>query len=317
MINTIFATKRDMTQAWTNTGKRLPITKCVVDENIVVGKQKTSVKPQNGKPFDRQDCLIFEIGYGRKKLKNMTKPLREKIKQSGFSFGVKKIKGIRVTDLENIDEEKLSIGRTIELEQVLEVGDVVKVIGTSKGKGFAGVVKKYGFAGGPRTHGQRDRERSPGSIGAMTDPGRVWKGKKMPGRMGGVQRTLTNLTVVYIDPETKEVWLSGPVPGHMNSIIQIIKTGKKKEIELDKQASGLAEREAASKAAAEVEQKAKEEKKKAVETEEKVKEEAEKKSKKEEKSEKKAESKESAKKEDKKSEKTEEKSEKKETKEEK
>ncbi|MCA9392106.1 50S ribosomal protein L3 [candidate division WWE3 bacterium] len=97
----------------------------------------------------------------------------------------------------------------------LTKGSVVDVTGTSKGKGFAGVVKRYSFAGGPKTHGQSDRHRAPGSIGAGTDPGRVWKGQKMPGRMGGVTVTVRNLTVV--DVKENEVYLKGAVPGTRNA----------------------------------------------------------------------------------------------------
>jgi large subunit ribosomal protein L3 len=241
MLNTIFATKGGMSQAWTKDGKRLPVTKCLVDQNIILGTQKAVVKVSQNSTFKKQPCLILEIGYGRKKLKNTPKPLRTKIEQSGFSFGPKQIRGIRLFFEEELQEEKIPFkaGQTINLEQVLEVGDVVKVQGSSKGRGFAGVVKRYGMAGGPRTHGQRDRERAVGSIGASADWGHVFKGKKMPGHYGNETVTVRNLTVVHIDPDKKEVWLSGPIPGHRNSIISITKIDKKNNLELDKVASGI------------------------------------------------------------------------------
>jgi large subunit ribosomal protein L3 len=242
MLDTIFATKRGMSQVWTNTGKRKPVTKCYVDDNIVIGKQECIAVNRKTKDLQKQPCLIFEIGYGKKKLKNTPKPLKEKIKKSGFSFGIKQVRGIKIFDTDKAEELSPEIGSSLNLSDTFEVGDVVKVTGTTKGKGFAGVVKKFKFKGGPRTHGQRDRERAPGSIGAMTDPGRVWKGKKMPGRLGGDQRTVKNLVVLHIDPEKNELWLSGPIPGHQNSIIRIVKTGKKKEIVLDKKASGIEEK---------------------------------------------------------------------------
>ncbi|MEA2056965.1 MAG: 50S ribosomal protein L3 [Patescibacteria group bacterium] len=243
MLDTIFATKRGMTQAWTKAGKRVPVTRCYVDDNIVVGKQKCIAVNNQGDDSKKQPCLIFEIGYGKKKLKNTPKPLKEKIKQSGFSFGVKQIRGVKVFNFdEKTEENGLKIGGTLNLSEILEVGDVVKVVGTSKGKGFAGVVKKYNFKGGPRTHGQRDRERSPGSIGAMTYPGRVWKGKKMPGRMGGERKTVLNLVVLYVDPDKNELWISGPIPGSITSVVQIVKTGEKRPIELNKKASGIEEK---------------------------------------------------------------------------
>ena len=127
------------------------------------------------------------------------------------------------------------------LDQVLAVGDVVKVQGTSKGRGFAGGMKRHGFSGGPATHGQSDRQRAVGSIGSGTYPGRVWKGKKMPGHYGVETRTVHGLVVLYIDPETKEVWLSGPVPGFNTSTVKIEKTGQQKKVELDLAAMGLTE----------------------------------------------------------------------------
>lgn len=95
----------------------------------------------------------------------------------------------------------------------LAVGDKVKVSGISKGKGFAGVVRRWKFAGGPRTHGQSDRERAPGSIGQTTTPGRVYKGKKMAGRLGGKRVTVKGLKVVEIKPEEKLLVLKGLIPG--------------------------------------------------------------------------------------------------------
>lgn len=103
------------------------------------------------------------------------------------------------------------------------VGDKVKVTGISKGKGFAGVVKRWGFAGGPRTRGQSDRERAPGSIGQTTTPGRVYKGKKMAGRMGGKRVTIKGLKVVEIKPEENLLVVKGLVPGPKKSVLTIKK----------------------------------------------------------------------------------------------
>jgi len=93
----------------------------------------------------------------------------------------------------------------------------VVITGTSKGRGFAGVMKRWGFAGGPKTHGQSDRERAPGSIGGTTTPGRVYKGKKMPGRMGGKRVTIKGLKIVETDKNKKVVKVSGAIPGARNS----------------------------------------------------------------------------------------------------
>lgn len=215
MLNTIFATKIGMSQAWSTLGKRLPITKLFVDDNCVL-----SVKQKEDQLFQA------ELAYGKKKLKNVSKPIRTQITKSGFSSGFKQIKAVKV-------DENTKVGDTIALDQVLTVGDVVAIQGTSKGRGFAGSIKRHNFRSGPSTHGQSDRERSPGSIGAGTDPGRVWRGKKMPGHLGVETKTVLGLVVVHIDLEKKEIWVNGPVPGHKNSIVRIQKTGAKKEIELD------------------------------------------------------------------------------------
>lgn len=108
----------------------------------------------------------------------------------------------------------------VEGEMLVNKGDVVDVAGTSKGKGFAGVVKRWGFHGGPKSHGQKDRLRAPGSIGGGTDPGRVWKGKKMPGRDGGVRVTVKNLRVVDVWDDMV-ILLKGAVPGVRNCKLEL------------------------------------------------------------------------------------------------
>jgi large subunit ribosomal protein L3 len=233
MLNSVFATKIDMTQAWSTQGKRLAVTRCKVEDNLVVGARQTEFTDKQ--THIQQPVTILEIGYGQKKLKNMTKPLQSKLQKGGFSVGAKQLRGLRV------DETELKAGDTFNAETILEVGDVVKVRGTSKGKGFAGVMKRHGFHGGQRTHGQSDRERAPGSIGAGTDPGRVWRGQRMAGHMGVDTKTISGLVVLHIDSVSGELWLSGPVPGHFSSFVQITKTGEKKEVELDKKASGIKE----------------------------------------------------------------------------
>jgi large subunit ribosomal protein L3 len=115
------------------------------------------------------------------------------------------------------------LGKETKFEETLKEGDKITVIGTSKGKGFAGVIKRHGFSGGPKTHGQSDRERAPGSIGSTTTPGRVYKGKRMAGRMGGVQVTVKNLTVCRIDTEKNLLYVCGAVPGVKRSMVIIRK----------------------------------------------------------------------------------------------
>ncbi len=243
MIVNIFATKLGMTQAWTKTGHRLAITRCKMSPMPIITKQNLEVLDKNSQVRDTFKCSILEIGYGKKKLKNMSKPLRTKMEKSGFSFGVKNIAGIRVVNdkFQPTVDDEVKAGDLVKPTQVLSVGDLVKVTGISKGRGFAGAMKRHGFSGGPKTHGQSDRARAVGSIGAGTTPGRVWKGKKMPGHYGVETKTVSGLVVVYIDEATNEVWLSGPVPGHIKANLKISKTGEKKKLELDKKASGIKE----------------------------------------------------------------------------
>jgi large subunit ribosomal protein L3 len=126
-------------------------------------------------------------------------------------------------------DEEVEEGQRV-LVDVFEVGDCVDVVGISKGRGFAGVVKRYGFRGGPKTHGQSDRLRAPGSVGATTSPGRVWKGKRMPGRMGGVRVTAQNLRVAVVDPARNLLAVCGSVPGARGGLLMIKQARKSMEL---------------------------------------------------------------------------------------
>ncbi len=133
-------------------------------------------------------------------------------------------KKISQTRIFTEDGESIAVTRILlENPADLSLGDKVKVTGVSKGKGFAGVVKRWHFAGGPRTHGQSDRERAPGSIGQTTTPGRVYKGKRMAGRLGGKQITISGLKVVEVKPEEKLLVLKGLVPGPKRAKVLITK----------------------------------------------------------------------------------------------
>ena len=121
--------------------------------------------------------------------------------------------------------EELEEGQTLTVD-VFEEGERVDIVGKSKGRGFTGVVKRYGFSGGPKTHGQSDRHRAPGSIGAGSTPGRVFKGKRMPGRMGTDTVTSQNLLISRIDPENNIIAVRGSVPGPKNGLV-IIKEARK------------------------------------------------------------------------------------------
>ncbi len=213
MVQTLFATKMHMGQAWTKSGKRVVVTKLKVESNQVVAE----------KTADRDGYQSFQIGYGLKKFKNMTKPLRTILNKSGFSFGVRQIREVKVGN----DQSTLKVGGTIAITDALQLGDMVNVQGVTKGRGFGGVMKRHGFHGGPRTHGQSDRSRAPGSIGNRTTPGRVFKGKRMAGHFGSENVTVKNLQVVYINAPENEVWVSGPVPSFNSAAVRLTVVGQK------------------------------------------------------------------------------------------
>ena len=139
--------------------------------------------------------------------------------------GQKQFKHLREFRMDDIEDIK--IGQSIDVS-IFKVGDLVDVTGISKGKGFAGVVKRYHFAGGPKTHGQSDRHRAPGSIGAGSSPGRVLKGLHMSGHMGHQRVTARNLEVFEADPARNLLVVKGAVPGARNELLLIRKSGRGK-----------------------------------------------------------------------------------------
>ena len=146
-------------------------------------------------------------------------------------IGVKQDGLVHISEITNkyikSPHEIVSVGDTIDVS-LFQEGDIVDVSGISKGKGFAGVVKRHGFAGGPKTHGQSDRHRHAGSIGATTSPGRVFKGTRMAGRMGGERVTVRRLEVFGANPERNLLLVKGAVPGNRNGLLMIKKSGKGK-----------------------------------------------------------------------------------------
>lgn len=169
------------------------------------------------KTKDREGYNAVQLGFGE--AKRVNSPQRGHLKELG------KYRYLREFRVEDTGE--FAVGDKVDVS-MLEVGDLVDVIGISKSKGFAGVVKRHHFAGGPKTHGQSDRHRAPGSIGATTTPGRVFKGTRMPGRMGADQVTAQNLEVFQADPERNLLLVKGAVPGSKNGLLLIKKSSKGK-----------------------------------------------------------------------------------------
>ena len=202
MINAIFGTKITQSQSFTSDGRRIPVTKVKVTPNVVV-----TTSP------------VFQVGIGKRRPATISQAIIGHLKKAGLDKNPPRfLREVRVTDLGD-----LKPGSEIKADDVFKEGDKVAITGISKGKGFAGVVKRHHFKGGPRTHGQSDRERAPGSIGQTTTPGRVYKGKRMAGRMGQDKVTLKNLKVVSIDTEKNILIVSGLVPGGRNSLLMIKK----------------------------------------------------------------------------------------------
>jgi len=157
------------------------------------------------------------IGFEERKEKHTTKPVLGQFKKNNLS-PLRTIKEFR-----NFDAGSLKIGDEIKTD-IFQVGDIIKVSGKSKGKGFQGVMKRHNFGGvGGTTHGQSDRLRAPGSIGSSSYPSRVFKGMKMAGRMGFENVTIRNLKVIKIIPEDNLILVKGAVPGSINSIVELKK----------------------------------------------------------------------------------------------
>src|SRR3989337_2753962 len=216
MLNTLLGSKVKMGQTFVE-GTRVPVTWIKTGPCVVT----------NIKNMDRDGHWAVQLGFGERNLKNTSKPLQGHLKKINQKSNIKDQKLPRYLREVKLDKEpEFKVGDVINISDIFKKGDVVAVTGTSKGKGFAGVVKRWKFRGGPRTHGQSDRERAPGSIGQGTTPGRVYKGKHMAGRMGEGKVTIKNLQVVSVDPENNLVEISGSVPGARGSLLTITRTSK-------------------------------------------------------------------------------------------
>lgn len=209
MINTLLGTKKGMTSTYDSRGRRVGATVVQMSSNFV-----TQVKTADGK--DGYDGI--QLGYGTKK--SVRKPQLGIGKKAGIEQPIRWFR-----EVENGGEE-LKPGTEITLNQVFSIGDAVKVMAESKGKGFQGGVRRHGFHGGPKTHGQSDRLRAPGAIGSGTTPGRVYKGKKMAGHMGAGQVSIKNLEVVGLDRTNNLLVVKGGIPGPVGSLVMITKLGR-------------------------------------------------------------------------------------------
>ena len=207
----ILGIKKQQTQKFRTDGKRIPVTMVEVSPNPVIAT----------KSMDKDGYFAVQLGYGTKK--NPNKSLKGHLKGAAVKAAPQFLREVRFADGEGLP----AVGEMVEVAAVLAPGDIIDVEGISKGKGFAGGVKRYHFKGGPKTHGQSDRHRAPGSIGSGTTPGRVYKGKRMAGKMGFEQVTVKNLKVAWIDGTT--LYINGLIPGALGALVKITKRGEDKK----------------------------------------------------------------------------------------
>lgn len=211
MIKGLMGKKLGMTQVFAADGKRIPVTVVQVDSCVVLQKKTVETDGYNA----------LQLGTGEKKMQRVNKPMAGHFKAAakGAFYHVKEF---RADDLGDVQ-----VGDEIRCQDVFSIGDIIDVSGVSKGKGFAGVIKRWGFAGGRSTHGSTFH-RGPGSIGCSAWPSRVFRGKKMPGQMGNANATTQNLQIVDFRADENLLLIKGAVPGAKNGVLVIKKAVKAK-----------------------------------------------------------------------------------------
>lgn len=207
MVKALIGKKIGMTQIFKGNGEVIPVTV------LYVGPCKVLTL----RTIEKNGYQAVQLGFESVKLNKLNKPQQGYFKKLNLNTGYRIIKEVSVDTLDDVKE-----GDEIRVDLFKE-GERVDVTGTSKGRGFQGVMKRFGFGGGPDSHGSSLFHRRPGSIGATTDPGRVIKGKKLPGRMGRETVTVRNLEVVGVDVERNLIYLKGAVPGARNSVVIVKK----------------------------------------------------------------------------------------------
>jgi len=200
--------KLGMTQIFTEDGEAMPATVIKVEPSVVIQK----------KTVQREGYDAVQIGCSRVKQKHVTKPLQGHFQKAdkGFFRVLRELRG---------DVSGFELGQEVRVD-IFKPGDYVDITGTSKGKGFAGVIKRHGFRGGRATHGSMFH-RAPGSIGASAEPSRVFKGRKLPGQMGCERNTVQNMRVLVVRPEDNAIVVKGSIPGGKQGVVLIRQAIKK------------------------------------------------------------------------------------------
>ncbi|MCH8987965.1 MAG: 50S ribosomal protein L3 [Chloroflexi bacterium] len=204
MLQGFLGKKIGMTQIFREDGRVVPVTVIEAGPCVV-----TQVKTKETDGYE-----AVQLGFGEVKRRN--KPLSGHLKDSRLCRFLREVAADNTSEFE--------VGQTISVD-IFQAGEKVDIIGRSKGRGFAGVMKRWGFKGGPKTHGQSDRARAPGSIGGGTTPGKVYKGLKMAGHMGNRRITVKGLEIVEVDAERNLLLIKGGIPGATNSLVQIRRVG--------------------------------------------------------------------------------------------
>ncbi|MBI2846081.1 MAG: 50S ribosomal protein L3 [Chloroflexi bacterium] len=211
MMDAILARKLGMTQIFSSAGEVVPVSMLEAGPCYI-----TALRTPQGNGY-----AAVQLGFGESTRLNKA----QKGHLGSKLPSLRHLREVRVADTSGYE-----IGQKIEAN-IFSLGDAVKVTAISKGRGFAGVVKRHGFRGGPKTHGQSDRHRAPGSIGSTTTPGRVLKGLRMAGHMGNARVTVRNLKVVLVDAENNLLGVKGSVPGSPGGLVLVQRIPQKKSKE--------------------------------------------------------------------------------------
>ncbi|QAY64430.1 50S ribosomal protein L3 [Xylanimonas allomyrinae] len=208
-VTAVLGTKLGMTQLWDEAGRLVPVTVVAVDTNVV-----TQVRTAETDGYS-----AVQLAAGQIDPRKVTKPLKGHFEKAGVT------PRRHVAEIRTADAADYAVGQEI-TAAAFEAGAVVDVVGTTKGKGTAGVMKRHGFAGVSASHGSHRNHRKPGSIGGASTPSRVFKGLRMAGRMGNARQTTQNLTVHAVDAEKGLLLVKGAVPGPKGGVV-VVKTAAK------------------------------------------------------------------------------------------
>jgi large subunit ribosomal protein L3 len=212
LMKELIGTKIGMTQVYGNDGRAIPVSVIEAGPCRIVAIKTT----------EKDGYEAVQMGYGEKRKNLFNKPELGHFKKAGLE-PMRYLREIR--GQEEINFEDINIGDEVKVD-IFKKGEIVDVTGISKGLGFQGVMRRHGFSGAQATHGQSDRERAPGSIGQSSYPSRVFKGMKMPGKMGKDKVTVLNLKVVQVIEDQNLILISGAIPGKKGTLIKIRKSNR-------------------------------------------------------------------------------------------